>query len=398
MLPKSYLEVSQVLRLIKSDLEEDPKLARLWVKGEISNAKKAYSGHIYFTIKDDKSSLRSVMFASNSNKLAFELEDGMEVLVQGRISVFEAQGSVQLYANSILPMGQGVLFMAYNQLKDKLKQEGLFTRKRPIPMLPSRIGIVTSATGSVLHDIQHVVARRNPSVKLVLAKAAVQGKDAPDEIVEAIDLLNRYGKVDMIIVGRGGGSIEELWAFNTENVARAIYNSELPVISAVGHETDFTIADFVSDLRAPTPSAAAELAVPNARLQIATIQERLFNQEKSIQRKLELAKGYLKQLSKEGIITEPEMLIAIEHERLDAIQERIVRSLQALSTEYKQKLDLIQGRLDGFNPTATLERGYAVVEQDGNMVYKAAELRKGEYFTIRFQDGVLRAMVKEEEA
>ncbi|QRN86536.1 exodeoxyribonuclease VII large subunit [Clostridia bacterium] len=398
MLPKSYLEVSQVLRLIKSDLEEDPKLARVWVKGEISNAKKAYSGHIYFTIKDDKASLKSVMFASNSSKLAFELEDGMEVLVQGRISVFEAQGSVQLYVNSILPLGQGVLFMAYTQLKDQLEQEGLFARKRPIPMLPSRIGIVTSATGSVLHDIQHVVTRRNPSVKLVLAKAAVQGKDAPDQIVEAIDLLNRYGKVDLIIVGRGGGSLEELWAFNTESVARAIYNSALPVISAVGHETDFTISDFVADLRAPTPSAAAEVAVPDALLQIANIKERLESQEKSIRKGIEEAKQRLRRISRDGILNEPETLVAKEHERLDAIQERIVRSMQALSSAHMQKLAMLQGRIDGLNPLATLKRGYTVIEQDGKMVYKATELKKDRCFTIRFQDGVVRAMLKEEEA
>ncbi len=398
MLPKSYLEVSQVLRLIKSDLEEDPKLARLWVKGEISNAKKAYSGHIYFTIKDDKASLRSVMFASNSAKLTFDLEDGMEVLVQGRVSVFEAQGSVQLYVNSILPLGQGALYLAYTQLKERLEEQGLFARKRTIPMLPGRIGIVTSATGSVLHDIRHVAGRRNPSVSLVLAKASVQGKDAPGEIVAAIDMLNRYGEVDLIIVGRGGGSLEELWAFNTEEVARAIYASDIPVISAVGHETDFTITDFVADLRAPTPSAAAEVAVPDVQLQLNQMEERLMQSGNQIGRKLEDSKEKLERLSADSILADPRLLVDKENERLDSIQDRMIQSFQSACDKHKERLALIQGRLGGLNPLATLERGYTVVEQRDSVVSRYADLRQDEPFTVRFQDGVVTVMVKEEEA
>jgi exodeoxyribonuclease VII large subunit len=322
----------------------------------------------------------------------------MEVLVQGRVSVFEAQGSVQLYVNSILPLGQGALYLAYTQLKERLEEEGLFARKRPIPMLPSRIGVVTSATGSVLHDIRHVVGRRNPSVSLVLAKASVQGQAAPGEIVVAIDMLNRFGEVDLIIVGRGGGSLEELWAFNTEEVARAIYASGIPVISAVGHETDFSIADFVADLRAPTPSAAAEVAVPDVQLHLNQMEERLFQSGNQIRRKLEEFNEDLERLSADSILSDPQLLVDKGSERLDSIQDRMIQSFQSTCDSQKESLALIQGRLGGLNPLATLERGYAVVEQRDSVVSRYADLRQDEPFTIRFQDGVVTVMVKEEEA
>ncbi len=396
MLPKSFLEVSQVIRLIKSDLEEDEKLARLWVKGEISNYKKAYSGHIYFTLKDDQASLKCVLFSSHNSRLSFEMEDGMEVLVQGRISVFEATGSVQLYANSVLPLGQGALFLAYTQLKDKLEQEGLFHRKRPIPMLPRRIGIVTSATGSVLHDMHHVARRRNPEAKIILCKSSVQGKEAPKEIVQAIEALNRFGNVDVIIVARGGGSLEDLWAFNTEEVARAIFNSSVPIVSGVGHETDYTISDFVSDMRAPTPSVAAELVIPDMKMRLDQLGYDLGKIQSNMTQMVTNYKNRVKQLSEREAIRNPSWMLQRVHERLDFFQDRANRAFYETIQNKNEQLTLLRGRLFGMNPTATLMRGYTIIEQNGKIIGRRSSLNVNDPFSVQFHDGIVNACVHKE--
>ncbi|MGI6038328.1 MAG: exodeoxyribonuclease VII large subunit, partial [Limnochordia bacterium] len=272
--------VSGVTRLIQNTLAAEPLLQSIMVRGEISNYKKYPSGHSYFTLKDDSASLRCVLFRGHSHNVPFEPANGQEVMAMGRVGVYPASGQYQLYVEYMLPQGEGALHYAFTQLKEKLAAEGLFQRKRPLPSMPSRVGIITSRQGAVLRDIISVARRRNPRVDLVLCPAVVQGPEAPASLIEALELCNRYGELDVLIIGRGGGSLEELWAFNDEGVARAIFDSRIPVVSAVGHETDVTIADYVADLRAPTPSAAAELVIPDYEQwkgQLQAYQERLTN-------------------------------------------------------------------------------------------------------------------------
>lgn len=296
-MPKIWT-VAELTREIGQTLTDNPDFMNCWVSGEISNYKNHRpSGHWYFTLKDQYSSLKGVMFKSRAERVRFVPQDGMKVLVRGSIRIYERDGNIQLYAEEMQPSGVGALYLAYEQLKERLGQEGLFApeRKKPIPRYPRRVGIVTSPTGAAIKDILKVMHRRNPQVSWVLAPAAVQGELAPKEVARAIGWLNRYSQVDVIIVGRGGGSLEELWAFNTEEVARAIAASGIPVISAVGHETDVTIADMVADLRAPTPSAAAELAVPvwlELKADLEQLEQRLRNtMNLQIQRKRQRLEG-----------------------------------------------------------------------------------------------------------
>lgn len=395
LMPDHFLKVSQVVRRIKEDLEEDTKLQRIWVKGEVSNYKKAFSGHLYFTLKDDKASLRCVMFSSAAKRLVFDMEDGMDVLVQGRISVFEASGSVQLYANNVLALGQGQLFVAFNQLKESLKKEGLFDRKKEIPVLPSRIGIVTSRTGSVLHDMAQVALRRNPLTRLILAKASVQGKEASGQIVQAIDRLNRYGQVDVIIVGRGGGSLEDLWPFNTEEVARAIDASKLPVVSAVGHETDTTISDMVADLRAPTPSAAAELLVDDVFTRLEGLEGRLFRVLGQLRADLMEKERRLARLEdREG---PPSILSFLDRlrERTDYQYGRASAAIRKNLGQDKETLARLEGRLMGLNPLSALKRGYVIARQADRYVQTISQIDESQDLWLTLADGQVRTQVRE---
>ena len=296
--------VTELNNEISSALRKDYLLQNCWVKGEISNFKRhSPSGHCYFSVKDEKSSLRAVMFRMAASLLTFCPENGMSVMLRGNVRMYEKDGSIQIYVEEILPSGLGAIYLAFEQLKKKLEGEGFFAaaRKKAIPKYPVKIGIVTSSTGAAIRDIMHVAKRRNPYVSLILASANVQGETAPEEIAQAIKLINQHGEVDVIIVGRGGGSVEELWAFNTEVVARAIFDSKIPVISAVGHEVDFTIADFVADMRAPTPSAAAELAVPlysEMKRSLALQKDKL---EKLFGRQLETKRSQLREFKAEPV-------------------------------------------------------------------------------------------------
>ncbi len=389
--PTSFFRVSELTAIIKERLETDPRLAQLWVRGEISNFKRAFSGHLYFTLKDETSSVRCVLFKSSASRISFDLEDGLEVFLQGRVSVFENAGALQLYVNSALPVGSGELHLAYEQLKRKLETEGLFDQNRSLPILPRRIGIVTSATGSVLHDIINVASRRNPMVELVLAKASVQGTKAPGEIAGALDLLNKWGGVDVIIAGRGGGSLEELWAFNTEEVARAIFRSRIPVVSAVGHETDVTIADFVADLRAPTPSAAAELVVPDLIGRLASCSDRMRSRRESLVQKIQ--SGYLRidRLAARESLRNPGYQLERRRQRLADGEKQLNKRIAETLSRSRERLASDAGFLDGLSPLKTLARGYAVVTLGGSVLTDAALCSEGDLLGIQLRNGRLEA-------
>lgn len=387
--------VGQVNNYIKNMFTQDILLNRLSVKGEISNCKYHSSGHIYFTLKDEKGTLSAVMFAGNRNGLAFRLTDGQKVIVTGSINVYERDGKYQMYAAKILLDGDGDLFRKYQKLKEELEEMGMFAQeyKKPVPKYARNIGIVTAATGAAVRDIMNIAQRRNPYVQLILYSAIVQGEQAAESIVKGIRTLDRHG-VDVIIVGRGGGSIEDLWAFNEESVARAIFECETPVISAVGHETDYTIADFVADLRAPTPSAAAELAVFDFTgfLKLLSDDHARLNQcmKNKIQRMRE-------QLSSYGQSFKYLNPVHVLHERrltVNAQEERLNRAIFDIMEKKRNRLLLLSGRLDGVSPLKRIAAGYAFVEdKHGNAVKSIDAIEKGDELNVTLKDGVLKAAV-----
>ncbi len=392
------LTVAQLVRQIKDVVEKDEILNDVWVRGEISNFSQAASGHVYFTLKDVSAAIRCVMWRSDAARVFKLPEDGDAIQAHGRVSMYETRGDVQLYVDEIKLAGAGALWEEFERLRVRLDAEGLFApeHKRVLPKFPRTIGVVTSREGAVFHDICNVLSRRYPLVQVLLAPTPVQGEAAPSMIVDAIQRVNDAA-IDVLIVARGGGSIEDLWAFNDERVARAIYHSRVPVISAVGHETDFTIADFVADVRAPTPSAAAELAVPDEReLRAAAA----FSQQRLAQIARDQIGDARVRLSNEIYALErnsPQAHIADNRQRVDELSRRAgTRVLQWLALQ-RGELNGATRHLDALNPQATLARGYAIVreKESGRVVKRVAQVRGGKEIAVRVSDGEFEATAKE---
>lgn len=390
--------VHELTVLIKQRLVTDPRLVGVAVTGEISNFKHHTSGHMYFTLKDDRSRLRCVMFRRENMRLRFRPADGQAVIARGDVGVYEASGDYQLYVRELVPAGHGELALAFEQLKAKLAAEGLFdeARKRPLPLLPRRIGVVTSLKGAALRDIISVTRRRFPNMPILVAQAIVQGEEGPESVVRAIERMNEYAGVDVLIVGRGGGSLEDLWTFNDERVARAIAASRIPVISAVGHETDFTIADFVADKRAPTPSAAAEMAVPDKHALVTHLRgssERLYA---AMRRRVEQSRARLDLLAGRPVFTMPAELLRERRQRVDDAEERAYRSIRDVVERQSRALATALGKLDALSPLATLARGYAVPRRadSGRVVRRGDEVAPGDELLVRLHDAELHTVVR----
>lgn len=391
------LSVSELNEYARKLLAGDPLLRSLEVSGEISGYKHHYSGHRYFSLKDENARIQCVMFRQNAVGLTFQPADGMKVIVRGSVSLFVRDGSYQLYVTGMRQAGQGDLYARFEALKKKLLAEGLFdpARKREIPMLPRRIGIVTSETGAAIRDIIQIARRRNPNIDIVVAPCAVQGEAAPREIVSAIERLNTRGDCDVLLVGRGGGSIEDLWAFNEEIVARAIAASRIPVISCVGHEIDFTIADFVADLRAPTPSAAAELAVPVIDELHASLDQALRRVQQALSTSMQLRRARLDRLCAGVLFARPaDALIAPRRILLAQAGDRLQRTLPAALERARIRLNNASTSLRALNPESVLERGYAIVSNRKGIVSRVSGSAAGDEIAIRFSDGDIRATIQ----
>ena len=389
------ITVTELNAYVKERFEEDEYLNNVLVKGEISNFKHHYTGHMYFTLKDENSLIKCVMFKTYTSHLDFVPKDGMKVMVLGTVSVFERDGVYQIYAKALKQEGIGDLHAEYEKLKAKLEQEGLFNKehKKEIPVMPKCIGVLTSNTGAVIRDIINVSTRRNPNVYIKLLPVPVQGQGAAEKIAEAIQIMNREKLADVLIVARGGGSLEDLWPFNEEIVARAIYNSEIPVISAVGHETDFTIADFVSDLRAPTPSAAAELAVPNCseiQLKLKTYENRLKN---ALYKKVEVMKLRYEKCMKSKAYTSPLQKINEYYMLIDKNEKALENKIQVILKEKKAYMIEWISKLDALSPLKTLSRGYSIVQKDNKIVKTVKELKQGDSIKLRLTDGEKEAKI-----
>lgn len=436
-----YLSVRALTKYIKKKFDADPYLRNVYVKGEISNFIHHTSGHLYFTLKDERAQISMMMNRFDVRNLKFQPENGMSVLIIGDISVYEAHGKYQLYVKSMQPDGIGELYLAFEQLKKKLAAEGLFKEqwKQPIPTFPKKIGIITASTGAVIRDIHTTIKRRYPLVQLKLFPVAVQGERAVPEIVQAIERANLNPDLDVLIVGRGGGSIEDLWAFNEEAVARAIFSSKLPVISAVGHETDTTIADFVADLRAPTPTAAAEIAVPSRLELLDKVQRMQRTLQQMYQFKMNESKKRLQTLQHSYPLQYPERLYRPFIERLAEVESRFERSTKQLLTNYGNELEYLTRRLEqqspaqairvqdkelnalrnrlqystkqqykhheqrfvstirmlsSLNPLQVMERGFAIVYQDGEVQSSINQIEVGQPIHIQLQDGKVQATVQ----
>lgn len=394
------LTVQELNQHIKIMIEKDYMLANVWVKGEISNFKAASSGHFYFTLKDNYSCLKVVMFRSRSRSLPYRPENGMAVTVRGYVSVFERDGVYQLYAEEMEPDGTGALYLAFEQLKERLQREGLFDprRKKALPLLPKRIGIVTSPTGAAVRDMVEIIRRRWPGLEIILVPVLVQGEGAPPDVARGIQLLNKLDNVDLIIVGRGGGSLEELWAFNTEIVARSIYNSRIPVISAVGHETDITISDFVADGRAATPSAAAEMAVPDKREMARYIQALRVRLYRALDDKLRGRRQRLSACLANRYFSRPlDILCGTRQQFLDFLIHRLSRGARSKVAREEGRLSVLAGRLQTLSPLSTLARGYSIcATPDGKRVISNADsIEVGERLTVRLYRGLLNCIVED---
>jgi exodeoxyribonuclease VII large subunit len=389
----SVMTVSQLAAILKDVVEEN--FLQVLVEGEISNFSSPSSGHCYFCLKDEGAQLRAVMFRSQYRLLPFRPENGMHVMCSGRLSLYQQRGEVQLIAETMTPAGVGSLQLAFEQLKTRLAAEGLFAegRKRPLPPFPRVIGVVTSATGAAIHDILNVLRRRGAGLRVLLRPVRVQGNGSVLEIAAAIDDFNRHGEADVLIVGRGGGSLEDLWSFNEEAVARAIHGSVIPVISAVGHETDFTIADFVADLRAPTPSAAAEIVV-KSRLELEKHVDHLtLRLVRQMQNEIEGLRQRVTSLNRS--LRSPQQEIAWWRQREEDLRRRLQRAMTQRLRESSASLQQLSGQLETLSPLRTLERGYAIVfaATDGKVVQDAASLSPGDQISIQFSRGKAQAVV-----
>ncbi len=389
--------VTQVNSYIKNMFIKDYILNNIYVKGEVSNCKYHTSGHIYFTLKDDKGQIACVMFAGQRNGLRFQLKEGQSVVALGTVSVYERDGKYQLYAKEIILDGSGILYQRYEQLKNRLAAEGLFdtAHKKSIPVYPEKIGVVTAKTGAVIQDIINITGRRNPYVQLILYPAFVQGEGAAETVAEGIRTLDRLG-VDAIIVGRGGGSIEDLWAFNEEVVARAIYQCNTPIISAVGHETDVTIADFVADLRAPTPSAAAELVVSDIKTILFDIQAYNHTLNSGIQKKIAAYRNELKHLALKLDYASPIYQIRQKRQQLIDMEQKLLLQMQGKITAKRHLLELYIEKMEGLSPLKKLNQGYSLVLNSENKVMNHLDkVTVGERIRICVTDGDVMAKVEE---
>ncbi len=393
---KNLFSVSQINEYLQMLMDGDRILSSVLVRGEISNCKLYSSGHLYFTLKDAEGQLRAVMFRSYAARLQFAPRDGMRVIVHGRISVYGASGQYQLYADEMQPDGAGSLALQFEQLKQKLAAEGLFDegRKRPLPPIPKRIGIITSPTGAAIHDMIHVLGRRYPLCEILLYPSSVQGASAPMELIAGLEFFGLTGVVDLIILGRGGGSAEDLWAFNDEALARAVAACPIPVISAVGHESDFTICDFAADRRAPTPSAAAEIAVPDYKDLLSGLSATEHRLDKALSHRIRMDKNRLLTLTRSPILRDPGRLLDGKRMRVDHAEQALDRAMSRLLEGKGQHLQLMTQRLRALDPLGVLLRGYAAVSnRDGRTLTRAASLQTGERIHIQFSDGVRDARV-----
>lgn len=393
------LSVSQLNRYIKMNFDADENLANIFISGEISNFTNHYrTGHLYFTLKDDSAAVRAVMFNSSAKRLKFMPEDGMKVIARGRVSVYEASGQYQLYVDDMQPDGVGALNLAYEQLKDKLQKEGLFSElhKKPLPPYPEKVGVITSPTGAAVRDIINVLGRRFPYAEIVFRPVLVQGDGAHLQLTDAVNLFNSERAADVIIIGRGGGSIEDLWEFNDEGLARAVYNSDIPVISAVGHETDFTICDFVADMRAPTPSAAAELAVPDAnelQYALSALKNRMFL---NVSSGIADRRSRLEYLTSKGVLKSPDEMLSNRSQRLDTAFSKMLSSYENRIGGKKVEFISAATALSKLDPMSVLMRGFAFVsDKSGKNVYSSQALAKGDKINVRFHDGSAVCEVKE---
>lgn len=398
MLRRVY-RVGEIAAHIRDLLECDTLLSDVWVRGEISNFKRHTSGHLYFTLKDELGSLRCVMFRSRACLLEFLPADGMSVVVHGYISFYEREGNCQLYAVEIKPDGVGSFYLAYRLLKDKLEAEGLFSaeNKKPIPFLPRKVGVVTSPNGAAWHDIVSVIRRRFPQMPIVLAPAAVQGEHAPYEIQAALAALGRREDIDVVIVGRGGGTLEELWAFNTEEVARAIFNMPIPVVSAVGHETDYSIADFVADLRAPTPSAAAEMVVPDRRELEQKLNNLYCRLSRAVTRSLQEKQLRIKTIAEHRLPFSAVSRLVLRKREVSFLERRLLEAMRSKIAAFKAKIELLAARLDGVSPIAIMSRGYCLCcnPKTGKLIRSVRESDAGELLDVILRDGKMSCLVKE---
>ena len=412
-----YLSIGAITRYLKAKFDQDANLQRVYLKGEISNFKAHTSGHFYFSLKDETSKINAIMFRSNAGKISFKPSDGMKVLVTGRISVYEASGGYQIYVDEMEEDGIGNLYEAFEKLKQKLSSEGLFdeNHKLPIPKYPKRIGVITASTGAAIRDILTTIKRRYPICEVILFPTLVQGEGAKESIVSNILRANDYD-LDLLIIGRGGGSIEDLWAFNEEVVARAIFDSKIPIISAVGHEIDFTISDFVADLRAPTPTAAAELAVPNLSDVVKYIDGLVIRLNESINKKVKFQRLYLDSIKNSFVIKNPMILFDNKKQNLDLLVEKINGLIIKNIDNKKEKMDMIKksyvivnptflykdvrakllnitNKLELLNPLGILSRGYSITTNNGVSVKSVFEVKKDDILKIRVTDGVIDAKV-----
>lgn len=414
---QNYVTVTQLTKYIKYIIDNDIHLNNIYLKGEISNFKRHTRGHLYFTIKDENTRINAIMFVSNASRLKFEPMDGMKVLITGKVSVYESTGAYQIYVSDMVEDGVGNLYVAYEQLKKKLELEGLFdpAKKKKIPKIPKTIGIITAPTGAAIKDILSTIKRRWPIAKTILFPSLVQGAEASGDILRNIELSKNFD-LDVLIIGRGGGSIEDLWCFNDEEVARAIYNLDVPVISAVGHEIDFTISDFVADLRAPTPTGAAEMAVPNMNDVISYLSQLEKRMLAGINNIITLKQKKLKSVMDSPIIRNPISIYEVKEQKFDNIYERLILGLRKIVDKNQYDLTLINNKLSNnivsfldsnkhdfekilsklevLNPMLTLKRGYAIVKSDDKVIDKKSLLNKGDSITVEMQDGNFEAVVK----
>ena len=416
---QEYIKISELNNYIKSLLDKDHFLNKIYLKGEISNFKNHTRGHLYFTLKDDTSRISAVMFQSSASKLSFAPEDGMNVLVTGRISAYPAQGTYQIYVDKMEPDGLGALYIEYEKLKKKLATLGLFNKehKKPIPKFPERIGVITAPTGAAVRDIMSTIKRRYPMTEAILFPCLVQGRDAAPDIVRQIKRADEFG-VDTIIVGRGGGSIEDLWAFNEEIVAYAIYNCKTPIISAVGHEIDWTIADFVADLRAPTPTGAAEMAVPTVIDINTLIDNYKIRLNKNIKNMVNTKFIKLRSLRQSFILKNPMSMYEVKEQKLDTLIDTLNKDITKILTDKdnylnkikmsvilqnpynlikdkKIKFDLLVNTLKLVNPLGILDKGYSLVEVNGKIIKSSKDVLVNDLIDIRLHEGSIKAMVKE---
>ena len=390
------LTVSQLNFYIKSLIENDSKLNIVFLSGEISNLTDHYrSGHIYLSLKDEKSVIRAVMFSGNARNLRFKPTDGMKVICRGRVAVYEPTGQYQLYIEDMQPDGIGALTLAYEQLKKKLADKGLFdsAHKKPLPRFPKTVGVITSPTGAAVQDIRNILYRRFPCINIVMCPVLVQGDSAPEQLVRAVKTLDMYNACDVIIIGRGGGSIEDLWAFNDETLANAIYDCKIPVISAVGHETDFTICDFVADMRAPTPSAAAELAVPDKAELMSYYSSQLQYLSSFMDSQFRKNSSRLIDFQRRISLVSPQSRIDKYEKNIELLLNKSQNIVNEKYSEKSNEITKISAKLESLNPLSVLSRGYSIAEKDGVVITSSSQLNKGDNFTLEFSDGKIKATV-----